>query len=62
MQSPTRSTTSTSALPAVLAEYGRLAARLPSATASEAEELRRRLAELDVVIDDEVAASEARPD
>lgn len=58
MQSPSRNATSTSDLPAVLAEYGRLAAQLPDATASEAERLRRRLAELDVVIDNEVAASE----
>lgn len=58
MQSPPRSTSGASRLPDVLAEYGRLAAQLPDATPQKVEWLHRRLAELDVVIDNEVAASE----
>ncbi|RRO18898.1 hypothetical protein EIL87_05155 [Saccharopolyspora rhizosphaerae] len=45
----------TSNLPSVLAEYGHLAAQLPGASASQAERLRARLAELDEQIDDYVA-------
>lgn len=43
-------------LPAALAEYGHLAAQLPGASSRTAEQLRTRLAELDVIIDDHVAA------
>jgi len=43
-------------LPAALAEYGHLAAQLPGASSRRAEELRERLAELDVVIDEHVTA------
>lgn len=43
-------------LPGALAEYGHLAAQLPGSSSKRAEELRARLAELDVVIDEHVAA------
>lgn len=42
-------------LPTVLAEYGHLAAQLPSASRRQAEALRARLAELDELIDRHVA-------
>ncbi|RKT87872.1 hypothetical protein SAMN05421805_13234 [Saccharopolyspora antimicrobica] len=42
-------------LPSVLAEYGHLAAQLPSASRQRAEALRARLAELDELIDQHVA-------
>ncbi|MGP4016999.1 hypothetical protein [Saccharopolyspora sp. 5N708] len=42
-------------LPTVLAEYGHLAAQLPSASRRHAEALRTRLAELDVLIDQHIA-------
>lgn len=42
-------------LPTVLAEYGHLAAQLPSASRRRAEALRARLAELDVLIDEHIA-------
>ncbi|GAA0536016.1 hypothetical protein GCM10011581_24380 [Saccharopolyspora subtropica] len=42
-------------LPSVLAEYGHLAAQLPSASHRHAERLRARLAELDELIDQHVA-------
>lgn len=60
MQSPPCGTTGSSRLPDLLAEYGRLAARLPGATEEEGERLHRRLAELDVIIDNEVAAAESQ--
>ncbi|GAB3289497.1 hypothetical protein [Parasphingorhabdus pacifica] len=60
MQSPTRISADAPHLPEVLAEYGRLAAQLPDATPDQVERLHRRLAELDVVIDTEVAAAEVR--
>lgn len=43
-------------LPAALAEYGHLAAQLPGASSGKAGQLRTRLAELDVIIDEHVAA------
>ena len=46
----------TASLPDLLAEYGRLAAQLPGAQPGEAAWLRHRLAQLDVVIDQAVAA------
>jgi hypothetical protein len=42
-------------LPTVLAEYGHLAAQLPSASRRHAEALRARLAELDELIDEHIA-------
>ncbi|MGW3469162.1 hypothetical protein ACWDKQ_12000 [Saccharopolyspora sp. NPDC000995] len=42
-------------LPTVLAEYGHLAAQLPSASRRRAEALRARLAELDILIDEHIA-------
>ncbi|MCI2418230.1 hypothetical protein MOQ72_12395 [Saccharopolyspora sp. K220] len=42
-------------LPTVLAEYGHLAAQLPSASRRHAEALRARLAELDELIDQHIA-------
>ena len=45
-----------SGLPEVLAEYGRLAARLPDTDPGDAGLLRARLAELDDVIDREVSS------
>jgi hypothetical protein len=44
-------------LPALLAEYGRLAAQLPDADKVHAERIHRRLQELDVVIDRQIAES-----
>lgn len=41
----------TGGLPALLAEYGRLAAQLSDAEPVRGEQLRRQLRELDVVID-----------
>jgi hypothetical protein len=43
-------------LPALLAEYGRIAAQLPDADAVESARLHQRLRELDEVIDRQVAA------
>ncbi|MEV0088070.1 MULTISPECIES: hypothetical protein [Saccharopolyspora] len=42
-------------LPSVLAEYGHLAAQLPGASRRRTEELRARLAELDELIDEQIA-------
>jgi hypothetical protein len=41
-------------LPALLAEYGRLAAQLPHADPARARQLHERLRELDEVIDEQV--------
>ncbi|PKW17525.1 hypothetical protein [Saccharopolyspora spinosa] len=48
-------------LPTVLAEYGHLAAQLPSASRRRAEALRIRLAELDVLIDEHIARLTPHP-
>lgn len=49
----------TSELPALLAEYGHVAAGLAGACPEQAERLRERLAELDVAIDGCMAALNA---
>ncbi|MBE9375225.1 hypothetical protein IQ251_12300 [Saccharopolyspora sp. HNM0983] len=45
-----------SGLPEALAEYGRLAARLPETDPAAADRLRARLAELDELIDRQVGS------
>ena len=42
-------------LPALLAEYGQLAAQLPGADSMQAERIHERLRELDVAIEERIA-------